>query len=104
MPKYLITPQITSFGCAAGSIVADEQGVADVDNPDVVAALIAHGFTLTEIEAPTITEGEETPPEQPAETQPAVRTGRKNNQQKAEAPASDEAQLDAALNTAIGQG
>jgi hypothetical protein len=106
MAKYLVQPQITSFGCAAGSVTADESGVVEVENPDVVAALVAHGFTLTAIEAPEITEGAETEVEEPQHTGKG-KTGRQAKSEKAAeapAPASDEAALDAALNAAINQG
>jgi hypothetical protein len=103
MPKYQLQPKITSFGCAAGSVTADESGIVEVENPDVVAALIAHGFTLTEIGAPEITEGAETEVEEP---QPPVKgkAGRQAKSEKAaeaQAPASDEEALDAALDAAI---
>lgn len=54
MTKFTVSPPCGGFSCQFGSVAPDENGVFDIDNGNIVAAMQEHGMTLTEVPEPPV--------------------------------------------------
>ena len=126
MTLYHVSGKISSFGCEHGNIDIAEDGIAEIANEMIVAALISHGYTVTphpeKTEAQQESDQESTTKDAlpPVEDKPEV-TQQETEAQQESAPAlplrgsakppakqqkpatvSEEDALDAAVRTATG--